>query len=172
MNYRYWLPLFFGCLLRTVAAVAQPISIEVPSESWSLSFDPPPLQVIAPPFQPRGFAYVATAGGLNVSFFVDPPSCPGGEVNDVRRECFMANLNRNPLVVPASIRSTDVPLGVLVIYGIQAPLEGRTVRQIHAHILFTKGGKEVDFHASIVQPDDLDGRSLNRLMSSVKVVER
>ena len=172
MKPRYSRSLFLACLLRAAAAVAQPISIEVPAEGWNLSFDPPPMQVIEPPFRPKGFAYVATAGRLNVSFFVDPPSCPGGEANDVRRECFMANLHRNPLVAPTSIRSADVPLGVLVIYGIQAPIEGGTVRQIHAHLLFTRSGKEADFHASIVQPGELDGRSLNRLMSSVKVFER
>ena len=146
------------------------IAIPVDGESWSLGFDAPALKPLPLPFRPKGFAYFGNANRLNISFFVEQPSCAGGEEPSVRFTCFSATLAKNPFLVRESLRTSTMRNGVFVVYGVRAPFNAATVRQLHMHFLFYEGGKEIDFHASFVEPADADAAALWAIMQSVRIL--
>lgn len=172
------LPILGSCFLILAAVMADAIaqsgiiSLPIPQENWSLTFEAPALKEMPLPFKPRGYAYLANAGRLNVSLYVEAPSCPGSDQNAGRLKCFLETRRRIPYFIPTSLRVSETSLGVLVVYGMRVETEGRSVTSLHSHVLFHRDGKEVDFHASIVQPDANDAQSLRLLVQSVTVVEK
>ena len=159
-------------MLAATSAFADSVVLPVPSESWSVQFQGPTLQDTKSQADASGYAYAGNAGKVNVSLFVEPPSCPGGESNGARYQCFTAQIARSPLVVPSTIAGNEIAAGVLVMYMVRTAFDGRSILAFNAHLLFTHAGKAGDFHASVVQPESDDVRSLIELVQSVRIADR
>jgi hypothetical protein len=152
-------------------AFADPISIPIPDSKWSVQFDSPPLKEMRNKAEADRYSYAGTAGKLNVSLFVEPPTCPDGESNEAVYKCFLQKLKTSPLVVASTIRGNELPTGVQVAYMVKAEVEGRPIQAINVHLLFKRDGKAGDFHASIVQPESADVQKIFSLVASVHTVD-
>ena len=122
--------------------------------------------------QPGRFVYAAAAGKLNVSLFVEPPSCEGEESNEAIYRCFLRKRRSSPLVAASSVRANALPAGVPVSYLVRAELDGQPAQALNVHLLFRRDGKAGDFHASAFQPDADDVQALFALVGSVSVTDR
>jgi len=159
-------------LLASASALAEPISLAIPEEAWLVQFDGPPLKEIKSQATSSGYAYAGNAGRVNVSLFVERPSCAEGESNEARYKCFTRQAQQSPLIDRSTIRGNEVPAGVLVMYMVRTEIDGRPVQAFNAHLLFTHAGKAGDFHASVVQPKADDVPSLVNLVQSVRFAAR
>ena len=160
--------LLFAALVAS-SAVAETVVLPIPNEAWSIQFDGPSLKEVKSQSGPAGYAYAGNAGRVNVSLFVEAPSCAGGDSNAARYKCFTSQITKSPLVVRSSIAGNENANGVLVMYLVRTEVNGRPIQAFNAHLLFTQAGKEGDFHASVVQPEGEDVPSLVALVQSVRV---
>jgi hypothetical protein len=161
--------LFLAALTISTLAQADSVLLPVPDENWVVRFDGPALAERRTQSGAPGYHYEGTAGKLMVSLFVEPPGCPGGDVNAVRYKCFLDKLLAIPMVISSSIRANEVAGGVQVMYMAAMQMDGARVLSFNMHLLFTRDGKEGDFHASVTPPREADVPFLADLMKSVRI---
>jgi hypothetical protein len=158
-------------LLAPGIALAEKTTLPIPGQSWVIQFDSPSLQRLDESKGANAYSYLGNADRLNVSLFVSNPTCKGGDNSDARYACFVERAGRNPILVPGTIRRADAPNGLQVAYVVKTEVEGRTFTALNLHVLLMHSGKEVDLHASFVQPEDADLDILLALVNSVRIVE-
>jgi hypothetical protein len=161
---RLWFALF--ALLMGVRAHAEDQVISVPGEGWRIHFESPKL---APLGSTSRSLFLGRADRLQVSFFVEPPRCVGGDSDENIYECFTKSLKTNPVVEWDTERGNTVPNGVLVMYMAKMEIDGRVGRSFNVHLLFARHGKWADLHSSIASPTADDVSRLMALIDSVKI---
>ena len=142
--------------------------IAVAGETWSVLFDGPKIQVGTGTVPS---AYFASADRLQVSLFVEPPKCAGGDSDENVYSCFSEALKKNPVVNWDTERGNKAANGIHVMYMTQIEANGKAGRAFNVNVLFVHGGKWVDFHASVASPGEADVARLFALADSVRVVD-
>jgi hypothetical protein len=149
------------------SAIAEEHVISVPGEGWRIRFDAPKLTP-GEGFVPSVF--YGRADRLQVSFFVEPPGCPGGDSDENIYECFTESLRNNPHVDWDTERGNTRPSGgVMVMYISRGEVAGVTGTAFNINLLFPRNGKWADLHTSIASPTDEDVRLLFELVNSVAI---
>ncbi len=108
---KWWL---LGAALLAASAMAETIVLPIPGEKWSVQFEGPALKERTSQAGPAGYQYAGNAGRVNVSLFVEPPSCTGGDSNAARYRCFATLIAKSPFVVASSISANEIPAGALI----------------------------------------------------------
>jgi hypothetical protein len=140
--------------------------IPAPGEGWRVRISAPKLDTV-PSVLPS--AYSGRAGRLEISFFVEPPRCAGGDSDENIYKCFATSLQRNPLVVWDTERANTRPNGIQVMYISQASSEKDAAKAFNINLLFARRGKWADIHVSIASPTQEDVKELFKIMDSITV---
>lgn len=156
-------------LILGVAAYAEEQIIAVPGEGWRIRFDAPKLAKLAPRPGIVQSVFFGRADRFQLSFFVEPPRCLGGDSNQNIYACFAQALRQNPYVLWDTERANTVSNGVYVTYISRIEREGRVGTSVNINLLFSRNGKWADVHASIASPVKEDVNSLYAIMDSVKI---
>ena len=136
------------CVLITSSALAgdETTTVRVPGEQWVVQFDGPSLKTSEPS---SGGVYYGAHDKLQVSMFVDPPKCPGGDSDENIYNCFAEALKKNPIVDRDTERGNTTPNGIHIMYMTRMEVAGKTGHALNVNVLFVRNGKWVDFHASV-----------------------
>ena len=161
-----WLLVALCSTLVFSSARAEDQVIPAPGEGWKVRISAPKLDPV-PSVVPSAFS--GQAGRLQISFFVEPPRCAGGDSNENIYKCFATSLQRNPLVVWDTERANTRPNGVQVMYISQANTEKGAGKSFNINLLFARRGKWADIHASIASPTQEDVKELFKIMDSIAV---
>jgi len=149
------------------SVLAEEQTISVPGEGWRIRFEAPKL---TPGKGAVPSVFYGRADRLQVSFFVEPPKCPGGDSDETMYECFTASLRKNPVVDWDTERGNTRPGGgVMVMYMTRLEIAGARGRAFNINLLFPRNGKWADLHTSIASPTEEDIRSLLELVNSVAI---
>lgn len=163
MNLKLMAGLTLALLAQTCLAEEQVIS--VPGEGWRIRFDAPKLTPVDSPLKS---VYFGHADRLVLSFFVEPPKCPGGDSDENIYACYTATLQKNPAVDWDTERGNTVPNGVQVMYMSSIEAGGQKAKAFNINLLFARKGKWADLHVSIAGPTRDDVKALFALIQSVK----
>jgi hypothetical protein len=147
------------------------LSLAVPGEKWALRFESPELTKIKEVSSGNGYAYTGTADRMNLSLFVETPTCPGGDAIQNIYKCFGEKIQHVPYVVNGSIAAFEAPDGLQVTYLMQVPSGEKSYRMFNLHFLFARNGKWGDLHISVVQPSKSDLEIVTSLVKSLTIVE-
>ena len=153
-------------------AISSPVLAEeqvvsVPGEGWRIRFDAPKL---TPGESLVPSVFYGRADRLQVSFFVEPPRCAGGDSDENIYECFTASLRKNPFVDWDTERGNTRPSGgVMVMYISRGEVAGIVGSAFNINLLFPRNGKWADLHTSIASPTEEDVRLLFDLVNSVAI---
>jgi len=153
---------FFLC----AGAYAEEQIISVPGEGWRIRFEAPKL---TPTPGLASSVFFGRADRFQLSFFVEPPRCPGGDSKEIIYSCFARTLRKNPYVLWDTERGNTVPNGVYVTYMIRIERDGGVGRSLNINLLFARNGKWADVHASIASPGKDDVEKLYAIMDSMKI---
>lgn len=148
-----------------------PLSLVVPGEKWALRFESPELTKIKEASDSNGYTYAGTADRMNLSLFVEKPSCSGGDAIQNIYKCFGEKIQRVPYIVNGSIAAYEAPDGLQVTYLMQVPSGDKSYRMFNLHFLFARNGKWGDLHISVVQPSKSDLEIVKSLVKSLTIVE-
>lgn len=132
------------------------IEIEIPDEGWSVSFVAPPLRESQERRQGDNYAFMAKAGRINLSVFVEPPQKKGGSHKDCA-DYYWHLAQRNPAITqdpPPTI--TEAPDYVRVVYQAVVDAGPLRVHQTNANYYFSFRDKWVDVHISVLEPTPED----------------
>ena len=138
------IPLCIGVLAACVAR-AEPVMVNIPGKSWSLTFD---IGLVSAYQAKRGqdsFQYMAMTGAVagapatTLSFFVERE---GAESARQCRTTFWTRSLSNPLIARQSVTMTAFPEYEQVLYQL-------TTGQPNATFYFVHGGYCVDVHVSL-----------------------
>jgi hypothetical protein len=145
---------------------ADELNIPVPGQSWSIRLDAPKL---VPGGGSKNSIFYGRADRLQLSFFVEPPRCPGGDSDENIYECFANSLQHDPIVEWDTERANTIQSGVLVMYMAKLEEDGKMGRSFNMHVLFAHQGKWADVHGSFASPSKEDVENLYAIMNSIKV---
>jgi hypothetical protein len=106
-----------------------------------------------------------------LSLFVEDPSCSGGKTHKDFYKCFWPKSSRNPMIVQATVAATEMPNYYKVAYVIEAPFDGRTIKQMNVNFLISYRGKWTDLHISVVEPTAADLAILDVFEKSLSYAE-
>jgi opacity protein-like surface antigen len=162
------LPLFaaVAAMLVLSSARAEEQVIPVPGEGWTLRFNAPQL---APPPVPGMGVFTGRAERLQLSLFVTPPMCAGGNTNEAIYKCFSAAMMKSPLVLWDTERGNTTPNGVQVMYMARLDTNAGAGKSFNIHLLFARNGKWADVHASIAAPAKDDIAALAAIVNSITI---
>src|SRR5262249_26333668 len=135
-------------------------------EGWRIRFKAPKL---TPQEDTNPSIYYGRADRFQLSFFVEPPRCPGGDSDEVIYNCFAETLRRNPIVDWDSERGNTNHNGVVVMYITRATIAGKTGSAFNINLLFAHRGKWADVHTSIAAPKKEDVPKLGAIIDSIAV---
>jgi hypothetical protein len=131
-------------------AMAEPLSIPIPNQAWSIHLDVPPLAAKQGQQDGPNYVYRANGGRFNLSIFVEPQAAPGGS-----KECYefyWPKASRNPYISKASVKASNTEKYYRVEYEIAMSANGKSVRQSNVNYYFQSDGKWVDVHISFIDP--------------------
>jgi hypothetical protein len=155
-------------LLLAASAFAEDQTISIPGEDWKIRFDAPQLT------PGKGVAHTVFYGRshrLQISVFVEPPRCPGGDSDENVYECFAAVLRKNPVADWDTERANTRPNGgVTVMYMTRGEIGGVKGGAFNINLLLVHNGKWVDMHTSIASPTQADIKTLYAIVSSAEIV--
>lgn len=154
------------CILPT-AAFAKQTSLAIPGQNWHISFDLPGIKKLEESNHPEQYKYFGGTDRVVVSLYVESPGCAGGTTHEAFYECFWPKASRNPLIVKESVQQICTKKYCKVVYDVEAPLEGRLVKQRNINFLIAYGGKWTDMHVSVIEPTKDDLQSLGKLENSL-----
>jgi hypothetical protein len=150
-------------------ALSEEQTISVPGQSWKIRFDAPrliPVKGAAPSI------FYGRADRLQISIFVEPPRCPGGDSDENIYRCFAASLKKNPVAIWDTERANTRPKGgVVVMYMTRVEVDGKTGGAFNINLLFAHNGKWADMHTSIASPTPKDVNALMAIVNSAAIVE-
>ena len=156
-----------GVLMAT-AALAEDQVISVPGEDWKIHFDAPRL---TPDKGTPTSVFYGRADRLQISVFVEPPRCPGGDSDENVYECFAAVLKKNPVADWDTERANTRPNGgVTVMYMTRGEIGGAKGVAFNINLLLVHKGKWVDMHTSIASPTQDDIKTLFAIVNSAEIV--
>jgi hypothetical protein len=155
-----------SALLLCFSAFAEEQVISVPGEGWRIRFEAPKLTAVP---SSAGSIFFGRSDRFQLSFFVEPPRCPGGDSDENIYNCFTKVLKQNPTVVWDTERGNTVPNGVQVMYIARLERDGKTGSSFNINILFARRGKWADVHGSIASPTEEDVAKLSSIMDSIKI---
>lgn len=158
---------FLIALFISLPGKAASLSLAVPGEGWALKFESPELTKIKEVSNGDGYAYSGNAGRMNLSLFVEKPTCPGGDAIQNIYKCFGEKIQHVPYIVNGSIAAYEAPDGLQVTYLMQVPSGEKTYRMFNLHFLFARNGKWGDLHISVVQPSKSDLEIVTSLVKSL-----
>jgi hypothetical protein len=155
-------------LLTATSALAEDQTISIPGENWTIRFDAPELT------PGKGIAqsvFYGRADRLQISVFVEPPRCAGGDSDENVYECFAAVLRKNPVADWDTERANTRPNGgVTVMYMTRGEVGGAKGNALNINLLLVHNGKWVDIHTSIASPSQDDVKMLFAIVSSAEIV--
>ena len=165
-----------ACVLALAAvatsARADPTRLAVPGQGWSVRFDGPSFKKLDEKDDPGRYSLFGNADRFNLSLYVEPPMCPGGDSSERIHACFLASLKRNPTVLYDTERGNTLPRGgVMVMYMVEGDVGVSKVHAFNVNVLFAHKGKWGDLHVSYVSPRPEDVQALIALAQSVEVVD-
>ena len=143
-----------GLIVTGACAVAQPISIPIPDQGWSIHLDAPALMQKQGQQDGPNYVYRANGGRFNLSIFVEPQAAAGG-----RKECYefyWPKASRNPYIDKASVKVSNTEKYYRVEYMIAVAANGKLARQSNVNYYFQSEGKWVDMHISFIEPTKED----------------
>lgn len=139
-------------LLSCSACFAEPITVKIPRQEWAVTFDSPaPLQLVEKSGLPGSY-FAGSDGRFNISLFVGDPSCPGGTSAYDSYKCLRPKLYKIAGIVESSISLERRRDAIQVSYVVYVPTGDKSIKTMHTHVLFERGGKWGDLHMSAVQP--------------------
>ena len=160
--------LWIAGVLISTSALAEDQIISIPGEDWKIRFDAPRL---TPDKGIPTSVFYGRADRLQISVFVEPPRCPGGDSDENVYECFAAVLKRNPVADWDSERANTRPNGgVTVMYMTRAEIGGVKGHAFNINLLLVHKGKWVDMHTSIASPTEDDIKTLFAIVNSAEIV--
>jgi hypothetical protein len=155
-------------LLRATSALAEDQIVSIPGEDWRIRFDAPQLT------PGKGIAqsiFYGRADRLQISVFVEPPRCPGGDSDENVYECFAAVLRKNPVADWDTERANTRPNGgVTVMYMTRGETGALKGSAFNINLLLVHNGKWVDMHTSIASPTQDDIKTLFAIVNSAEIV--
>jgi hypothetical protein len=111
------------------------------------------------------------ADRLQISVFVEPPKCSGGDSDENVYECFAAVLKKDPIADWDTERANTRPNGgVTVMYMTRVETGGAKGRAFNVNLLLVYKGKWVDMHTSIASPTKEDVEALFAIVNSAEIV--
>ena len=159
--------LIAGVLIAT-SALAEDQIISIPGEDWKIRFDAPRL---TPDKGVPASAFYGRADRLQISVFVEPPKCPGGDSDENVYECFAAVLKKDPIADWDTERANTRPNGgVTVMYMTHVETGGAKGSAFNINLLLVYKGKWVDMHTSIASPTQGDVKALFAIVNSAEIV--
>lgn len=150
------------------SVLADDYVVSTPGEGWGIRFKAPKLSTVESPV-PSVFA--GRAERLQIAFFVEPPRCPGGDSDANIYRCFATSLQKNPLVLWDTERANTRPNGIQVMYMSKMETEKGVGKSFNINLLFFRGGKWADLHASIASPTQDDIKELFAIVDSIVIVD-
>lgn len=153
-------------LLQDSSVSATTTTITVPGQG-TISFEVPPMNKISETNSAEQYKYAANSGRLNLSIFVEPPKCEGGQTHEAVAKCFTSKIDQTPGIVKSTVSTECVPTYCDVAYLVMLPVGGRTIRELNINVLFVFHGKWVDVHLSMINPTTQDLQSMNQFEKSI-----
>ncbi|MBS0210047.1 MAG: hypothetical protein JSS27_13950 [Planctomycetes bacterium] len=138
------------------SAWAEPFTVNVPSQGWRIEMDVPPLAQFMG--ESKGPAFIfrsATADGLNLSIFVEPPS---GKIltHEACYQRYWPLAKQNPIIDLDSVKVAQNDRYVKVSYECKVPQGTKTIQNRHVNYYFFYKGRFCDVHVSRYWPDAND----------------
>ena len=164
MNIQFCVAL--AAVLVVASARAEEQVIPVPGEGWRIRLNAPRL---VPAASPGTGVYAGRADRLQLTVFVEPPRCPGGNGDENIYNCFAQALKKSPLVMWETERGNTTPKGVQVMYLARLDTGAAAAKSFNIHLLFSRRGKWADVHGSIAAPGKDDIAALSALMDSITI---
>jgi hypothetical protein len=158
-------------LLAGAPACAADTHLPVPGQDWEVRFDAPAFEKQKESNTPDQYMLAGNGGRFNLSFFVEKPSCPLGLDNKALYGCYRQALERNPMVVPGTVRGFGLAKGVSVMYVIHVEAQGQKVTLFNVNVLFAHAGKQGDLHVSMTNPQDGEIERIVRIAESFDIVD-
>jgi hypothetical protein len=159
-------PMLLLLLLPGLASAAT-TTLPIPGQGWQVSFESPVLTKLEESNQPAQYMYAGYADRFSVSVYVETPGCSGGATHRAFHDCFWPRARRNPTIVKSSVVATEHPGYYKVAYDVEAPVQGRTLRQRNVNYLIAYRGKWTDLHVSVIEPTAEDLAMLDALEKSL-----
>ena len=163
--------LVLSLIMLPMIAFAEPTTMVIPEQKWQLSFDAPPLAKQRESNQPGQYMYLGNSDRFTLSLYVETPGCKGGTTHEEFYECFWPKASRNPTIIKESVKKTCGPNYCKVMYDVQAPWEGRFIKQRNISFLIAYHGKWTDLHVSVVEPTENDFTLLDTFERSLSYSE-
>ena len=147
---------FILLLALSATAVAAEVSVKIPQEGWSISFESPrSLSQKEESKRDGDYAFRANSGRFNISMFVERPHGTGRSHKDCYA-FYWPQARRNPMIAKDTVEASETPEFVRVQYDTVAQFQGKPIRQRHVNYYFAFRGKWVDVHISIIAPSERD----------------
>ena len=146
--------------------------LEVPGQGWGIRFDGPAFRKLKEKDEPARYSMFGNGERFNVSFYVEPPLCPGGDSTEQIRDCFKKSLERSPIALQDTVRASVLPRGgVMVTHMAEGEAGGRKLQAFNVNVLFAHKGKWGDLHGSYVSPQPEEMKALVALAQSLEVID-
>jgi len=130
-------------LAHSAAHSAEPFTVTVPGQGWTISFESPSLQNYKGQSNEKAFQFQSLGMGFSLSIFVEDPNNaqPG---HAACADYYWPLAKRNPLIVQESVKTTKMDNFVKVTYNAKAG--DKTVPNVNYYFAFQ--GKWIDVHVS------------------------
>jgi hypothetical protein len=149
MRMRVTFSLVFAVLLvQTSARSAEPFTVTVPGQGWTIAFESPSLQNYKGQSNDKAFQFQAMGeGGFNLSIFVEEAGAKEGG-HAACADNYWPLAKRNPMIDQESAKTTKTDNFVRVAYNIKAG-DGANVKIVaNINYYFAFQGKWIDVHIS------------------------
>ncbi len=143
--------IFTVLLALSLPSFAEPVSIPIPKQDWSISIEAPTFSRKQGQQDGPNYVYRANSDRFNLSIFVEPRAKTGGS-----KECYefyWPQASRNPLISKPTVKTSNTDKFYRVESDVVA---GPKATQKNVNYYFMFDGKWVDVHISIMIPTKKD----------------
>ena len=127
---------------------AEPVTLTIPGEGWSISFDAPPITGFKGSTSEAGFRYQgASDDGFNIPVFVETRKGEG-RGHEACANHYWPLAKRNPLIDQSTVSIEKAEEFVRVSYRLRGRRQGIQFDVPNINLYFEHNGKWVDVHIS------------------------
>lgn len=155
------------CLIPALAC-AETQTLPIPSQSWAITFEAPPLRPVREAITHDHYMYAGNSKNFGVSLYVDTPSCQGGETHEAVAECAWSDLSTDSLINQASVSRRCDERFCMISYDLNNTFQNVPITQKHLHVLFAYRDRWTRFHVSISNPSEQEIQLLEKCVASLQ----